>query len=222
MARARQAGLVWIVSGGFLLLYSSFGLVGFNIPGVEELVMLATMSTGYYLYLASFLSIFLEGLYVVGSFIPGSTLVLMLAMLAGIAHPSVFFFTIVAIFLGWCLAGAVNIFIAAHFLSPSPADLETLKVHDRFLTTWYPAFRANYEVAQVASGIPPCQVWWSSVRVKIAASLGAGIYALVLPFFFNIEDTENAEGFAIVLAIGILCIAIGCWQIWHNRPPKAR
>lgn len=222
MARARQAGLVWIVSGGFLLLYSGFGLVGFNIPGVEELVTLATMSTGYYLYLAGFLSIFLEGLYVVGNFVPGSTLVLMLAMLAGIASPTVFFFTILSIFLGWCLAGAVNIFIAARLLAPAPTNLASLKAQDRFLTTWYPAFRANYEVAQVASGIPLHRVWWSSVRVKMVASLGAGIYALILPFFFDIKNTENTEGFAIVFAIAFLCIGIGCWQIWHNRSPKAR
>ncbi len=216
MTRTQQAGVVWIVSGGFLLMYSSFGLVGFNIPGVEELVTLASMSTGYYLYLASFLSIFLEGLYVVGNFIPGSTLVLMLALLAGIAHPIVFFFTIVAIFLGWCLAGAVNIFVTARFLSITAVPaLETLIVKDRFLTTWYPAFRANYEVAQVAAGVPPLRVWWSSVRVKIVASIGAGIYTLILPFFFDIKNTSNTEGFAIVLAIAVLCISIGCWQIWR-------
>ena len=93
-------------------------------------------------------------------------------------------------------------------------------VRDRILTTWYPAFRANYEVAQVVSGIPPLRVFWSSLRVKIWASLGAAAYALILPFIIDMNNINNEEGFATVLGVSIICIGVGVWQLRNHSKPE--
>jgi hypothetical protein len=212
-SQTKRAGMVWVLSGLFLLAYGGLGLFAFTIPGLQELVVFIQDLSGMHLYTAAFLSILFEGLYIIGNFIPGSTLVLLLAILSQTGGITSFLFTIVSIFCGWCLAGYINIFVTAKVINRSTVPpLSELVVQDRLLTTWYPAFRANYEVAQVVSGIPARTVLWSSIRVKFYASMGAALYALILPYFIDINSLNNAEGFAIVSLIGIICIAVGGWQ----------
>ncbi len=217
----QKPALVWIVSGLFLVIYSGLGLLDVSIPGVEELVKFINSTSGMYLYAAAFLAIFFEGLYIVGNFIPGSTLVLLLAIFAQAGGTFAFLGTILAIFVGWCLAGAINIFLTARILKQRGLPIApATPVRDRILTTWYPAFRANYEVAQVVSGIPPLRVFWSSLRVKIWASLGAAAYALILPFIIDMNNINNEEGFATVLGVSIICIGVGVWQLRNHSKPE--
>ena len=214
--KLNHESIVWIVSGFFLFLYAGLGLLHFSIPGLQELVTFIENISGMYLYAAAFLSILFEGLYIVGSFIPGSTLVILLAVLSQTGGTATFLFTICAIFLGWVLAGTINIFITSKFIRPKDVagsleeNVRTIK--DRPFTTWYPTFRANYEVAQVVSGTPPLQVFWSSLRVKSFASIGAGLYALLIPYFIDIKNLDNQEGFVSIFLIGIICITVGAWQ----------
>lgn len=218
-----RAGLVWIISGTFLLIYSGIGLLNIAIPGVEDLVLFMNGASGWYLYLAAFLSIFLEGLYVVGNFLPGSTMVLLLAVISQAGGTVSFIYTILAIFVGWTLAGIINITLAHRLTKHSPLDATALAVKDHLFTTWYPAFRANYEVSQVVSGIPAWKVFFSSVRVKILASIAAALYALVLPLFIDINSVSNEEGFITVFGVALICISVGGWQMRTSfstpRPP---
>lgn len=216
LSSEKRSALVWIISGLFLLCYGGLGLLQFTIPGVQELSSFIEDMSGMHLYTAAFLSILFEGLYIIGNFIPGSTLVILLAILSQAGGTTSFLLTIFAIFVGWCVAGGINIFLTARLINQdSVQTTEELTVHDRFLTTWYPAFRANYEVAQVVAGIPVRTVLWSSIRVKIFASIGAALYALIIPFFIDVQNLNNEEGFAIVFGIGITCVVVGVWQ-WRG------
>lgn len=214
----QKPSLVWIFSGCFLLIYSGLGLLQVSIPGVEQLIAFINSTSGMYLYAAAFLAIFFEGLYIVGNFIPGSTLVLLLAIFAQTGGTLAFLGTIFAIFLGWCLAGVVNIFLTARILrrrgTPVPPSE---KINDRTLTTWYPAFRANYEVSQVVAGVPPLKVLFSSLRVKVLASIGAAIYALILPLIIDMDTISNDEGFLTVFGVAVICIGVGVWQFRQAR-----
>lgn len=215
LSTAQKSGLVWVFSGLFLCTYGTLGLLQVDIPGLEQLVNFIQKTEGVYIFSTAFLAIFLEGLYIVGNFIPGSTFVLLIAIFAQAGGANTFFLTILAIFVGWCSAGAINIFITSKFIShATKQSLSQTTVNDRILTTWYPAFRANYEVAQVVSGISPLRVFWSSVRVKIWACSGAALYALILPHLIDINELDNEDGFTSVLLVALICIFVG---IWHMR-----
>jgi hypothetical protein len=205
-----KAAFVWIFSGIFLLLYGLIGLWIDTTPGVEQLIDLLDKANGWWLYIGAAIAIFIEGLYIIGNLVPGSTLVLLLAVFAGIGGTDMFLGTILAIFIGWVVAGFVNIYITAAII---PRTDILIPAKDRLLTTWYPAFRANYEVAQVASGVPPFLVLLSSIRVKAIACVGAGVYALILPYFIDITAATNEEGFWWVIAIALISIAVGVWEI---------
>ncbi|MDQ5950733.1 MAG: hypothetical protein QG639_9, partial [Patescibacteria group bacterium] len=82
LTSAQRPGLVWLISGLFLLLYSSLGLFGIAIPGVEDLVTFMQSASGIYLYGVAFIAILIEGLYIVGNFLPGTTLIFVLAVLS--------------------------------------------------------------------------------------------------------------------------------------------
>ena len=60
------SGLVWILSGGVLTIYGTMGLLNTSVPGVEELVAFASSANGFYIYLAAFAAMFIEGLYLIG------------------------------------------------------------------------------------------------------------------------------------------------------------
>jgi hypothetical protein len=213
----KRSGAVWILSGCFLLLYSSLGLLNISIPGVEDLVAFMQHTEGWYVYLAAFTAVFFEGLYIVGNFIPGTTFILLAAILAQAGGTLTFLGTILAIFVGWVLAGFINIFLTARLLNSCSDNVaKPSVVNDHFFTTWYPAFRANHEVSQVASGIPPLQAFFSSLRVKIFASGAAALGALILPFIIDIKKVSNDEGFMTVFTLAFICLTVGAWQIYQS------
>ena len=218
LSATQRSGTVWIISGAFLLIYSGMGLLDINIPGVEDLVAFMQHTEGWYVYLAAFLAVFFEGLYIVGNFIPGTTFILLTAVLAQAGGTLTFLGTILAIFIGWLLAGLINIFLTAKILSRQNKQviIEPV-VHNHFFTTWYPAFRANHEVSQIAAGIPPSKVFWSSFRVKVFACTIAAIGALIIPFFIDIQTISNEEGFTTVFILAFICLTVGTWQIWKMK-----
>lgn len=205
------SALVWVLAGLSLVTYGGISFVNASVPGVEELVSFLSRVEGTYIYVAAFVSIFIEGLYFVGSFFPGSTLVVIMAILSQVVGVSVFLGTIAAIFFGWCLAGGVNIWFAKTYRSRVARlqEDEEYKIVDRLWTTWFPAFRANYEVAQVTAGGNPFKVFLSSVRVKFFASIAASLCVLIIPFFIDIQEVNNKEGLMTVLVVAAISFIVG-------------
>ncbi len=198
-------------AGLTLTAYGLTGLFNASVPGVEQLVVFLAGVEGTYIYLAAFVSILIEGLYIVGNFFPGSTLVLILAILSQLVGIPVFIATILVIFLGWCLAGVINILFARMYRSKIARLQEDSRyqIKDHLWTTWFPAFRANHEVAQVIGGANPFKVFLSSVRVKFFASVAAAAVTLVIPFFVDIHQVSNKEGFATIAIVAVVCFIVG-------------
>lgn len=209
------SGMVWIVSALALVTYRIIGMAQADIPGVEELVTFLSSVDGAYIYLSAFIAIFIEGFYFVGSFFPGGTLVVILAILSQVTGPAAFLGTIAAIFIGWCLAGVVNILLAKtyHLKVARLEEDADYEVKDRPWATWFPAFRANYEVAQIAEGGNPLQVFLSSVRVKFKASMIAALCTLIVPLFVDIRTIDNEEGFVAVMVVAGISFIVGAVKL---------
>jgi hypothetical protein len=214
------SGIVWLISGAALLTYGVLGLTQTNIPGVENLVAFINSATGNYLYLAAFLAIFFEGMYVVGSVIPGTTFVLIATILAQTGGVFKFLSIIFTIYLGWLLAGVFNVvfakFLASHLTLAQPADAPKEKPE----VTWFPAFRANTEVSQITEGYQPTTVLWSSFKIKTYASIGLVLYSLIIPFFVDFNEMKNEEGFLGLAVIAIINFGVGIHKIRQHRQQK--
>ena len=214
--------LIWFLSGGALLVYGVLGFLGWEIPGVEQLVQLLKNVDGWHLYLAAFLSILIEGLYFVGSIFPGSTLIVLLAVLSQIGGMGQFAGVIFMVFVGWVVAGIVNIWLAIRYRNffirhldeqETGANNEEKKVKDNITMTWFPAFRANHEVSQIVEGAKVRDVFISSLRVKFLVSLVGAAYTLALPFIIDISELNNKEGFATLAIVATVTIGIGIGKI---------
>tara|TARA_B100000508_G_C11464452_1_gene280836 strand:+ start:625 stop:1302 length:678 start_codon:yes stop_codon:yes gene_type:complete len=212
-------GIVWIISGLLLVTYGTLGLTQQNIPGVEELVAFIESAEGVYIYLAAFIAIFIEGLYFFGSFFPGSTFVLLIAIISQAGGPATFLKVIGTIYVGWIIAGVCNMLFAKLFANKLKVDNNEL-VEDNAGTTWFPAFRANTEVAQIIEGYPFKEVFFSSLRVKTYACVGAAVYALVLPFLIDITDMKNEEGFLGLAIISAISFGVGIYKIHLHLKQK--
>lgn len=214
--KKHSGAIVWILSGLALFIYGTLGVLGKDIPGVEELVNFVNSAQGGYLYLAAFISIFLEGLYFIGSFFPGSSLVILIAIVAQAGGPIKFLGIIGTVYVGWLLVGLVNVF-GAKLLLKHLNKLPESKLEDDLGMTWFPAFRANAEVAQATEGHPKSHILMSSFRVKTIACLGAAVYALVIPFFVDIQELKNEEGFLGLSVIAAISIGTGIFKIYEKN-----
>lgn len=213
-----HSGLVWIFSGCLLLVYGLLGLFNTNVPGVEEIVSFISSVNGPYLYLGAFLTIFIEGLYIIGSFFPGSSLIVIIAVLAQVGGILQFLGVIFAIYIGWLLAGLVNVVIARYFYRSLHLDkLPPKKISNYTSISWFPAFRANTEVAQIAEGHKIFKVILSSFKIKTYASLGMTLCVLILPFIINIKDLNNKEGFWSLGIIALINFIVGGYKIYNHR-----
>lgn len=212
----RRAGYVWLISALFLLTYAGLGLSGITVPGVQELVTFISATDGSYIFLAAFLAVLFEGTYLLGSFIPGTTLLTVITIISQAGGPLIFFGTIFSIITGWCVAGFINIFVIAGLVRRGKVpELNENKVQDNLLVTWYPAFRANYEVAQVVAGLPRLAVFKSATKVRLIASSIAAVVTLIIPLFVDIREVDNKEGFLSVLMVSTVCFAVA---ITHFSP----
>ncbi len=218
------SGIVWILSACSLVTYGLLGLFSGRVPGVEQIVSFISNASGTYIYIAAFLSILIEGLYFLGSFFPGTTLIAIIALLSQVHGTMTLVTTVATIFLGWCTAGALNIFFAKTYRTQVLKQVhnDTYHVHDRLWATWFPAFRANYEVAQVAAGGNPMKVFLSSVRVKFLVSLAMIAGALIAPFIIDIHTVSNEEGFLSLAGIASISFVVGVIKIRSYLQNKER
>lgn len=216
------SGIVWLISALALLVYGVFGLLLEILPGVEQLVDTLALIAGKYIYLAAFITILIEGLYIVGNFFPGSSMVLILAVLSQIVGPIEFLLTILTIFVGWCFAGIINIYLTKQYTQRMTGLLEKaeFQINDRPWTTWFPPFRANYEVAQMVEGGSVSEVFFSSVRVKLWACGGMSLLAFILPFFIDIHEVSNEEGFVTLAIIAVIMVVVGGKKVYRYNKTK--
>jgi len=205
-----RSGIVWLLAGLAVTTYATIGILLEDIPGIQQLIVWLNSFVGMWVLVAVFIAILIEGLYFVGSFFPGSSIVLVLAILTQSDSWSLFWLTIATILFGWILASVINIYFAKKYrIAPD----EKFIVEDRMLLTWLPAFRANYEVAQVVSGADPMQVFLSSVKVKLFGSAIVTLALVLLAEGIDVTELSNDEGFATLYVSASVMIGIGIWQI---------
>lgn len=209
-----RSGLVWLLAGVGLTVYATIGILLEDMPGLEQLVSVLENLEGSWVMIAVFTAIVIEGLYFIGSLFPGSSIVVVLAVIATFNNQLYFWFTILFIYAGWVMASVINIYIAHRYQT----DLDdACAVKDRTLFTWFPAIRANYEVAQVVSGANPWRVFISSVRVKAWASLFMAGVILLLAKTTDVSVMSNDEGFATLYVSAAIMVAVGAWQVRKSK-----
>ena len=215
-------GIVWLISGCALLIYGILGLTQPDMLGAEQLISFIQSADGVFLYFAVFTAILLEGLYFIGSFFPGTSIVLLLAILAQAGGSVEFFLVIAIVFLGWALAGVFNIIAAtyfSHWLQTKRATTATLQQDAEI--TWFPAFRSNAEVAQITEGHTMRKVFLSSTLIKLYACAGLIVYSLVLPMIIDIQNLSNEEGFIGLGIMALINFAVGGKKIREYYKEKA-
>jgi hypothetical protein len=205
------AGIIWITSAIALAIYGVLLFLNSEIPGMGELVNFISGIDSKYIYLAAFISIFIEGLYFVGSFFPGASLVIIMAIISGTNGTLTFIITLSLIFIGWSIAGFLNIFLANIYRERiiRLKHSEDYFVKDRTLTTWFPAFRSSYEVAQVIEGGHPIKIFLSSLRVRFWSTLFVGGLALIVPLLIDIKSSSDHESFLIILVVFGISLTVG-------------
>jgi ABC-type transport system involved in multi-copper enzyme maturation permease subunit len=217
--RERLSGLVWIISSLALFVYGFLTLQEYNVPGVEQIVTFVSGLDSEHLYLAAFISIGIEGLYVIGNFFPGATLVVILSILSQTGGPLTFFYTIGATFLGWSTAGAINIFVARvmrRFSISNTATPDHIENGNSFIT-WYPAFGANHEFAQSLNGAPPLRAFLkSSLRKLVVCGIMLGILSIV-PLFIDVREIDNTEGSISIFLFASISLVIGVRKFQTSR-----
>lgn len=205
------SGIVWIISSITLALYGILTLTHHSVPGVEQLVGYLSRVDSNYIFVAACISIFIEALYVVGNFFPGATLIIILSILSQTKGPASFLITIAVIFLGWTLAGIVNILLARWYgvaILKRNYDAE----HQAEYHIWsalYPAFRANYEVAQVIKGGKISHIVWASIKMKFAVSVVMLAVLALVPLFIDIRNISNEEGVGSIFAVALIMAVVG-------------
>ncbi len=209
------AGIIWIISAVALGIYGIMLFFNSQIPGMGELVKSLSEIDKKYIYFAAFISVFIEGLYFIGSFFPGASLVIIIAIISGASGYGVFSITLLLIFIGWSLAGMVNIYLAKTYRKRiiKLQSSEEYQVKDRVWTTWFPAFRSSYEVAQVIEGGHPMKVYISSLRVRFWATLFVGALAMIVPLIFDINNSSDQESFATIIIVFLISLVVGIRKV---------
>lgn len=209
------AGIVWILSALALTVYGILLMFNTHVPGAEETMSFLTSIDTSYIYVAAFISVFIEGLYFIGSFFPGASLVIVLAILSQSGGFVTLLTTLLLIFVGWTLAGIINIYAAKAYRSKiiKLQENEDFHIKDHAWTTWFPAFRASHEVAQIAAGGKLSKVFLSSLRVRLWGTLLVGVLALITPLFFDIKTAGSKEGFATIILVIVISLIVGIRKI---------
>jgi len=214
MNHYKRSGYVWLVSAAALGVYALLGLTGASIPGIQEFTKWLNQAQGWEFMVAGFVAILLEGLYVIGNFTPGTTTVILLAILLSVGSWWQFFGTLIAVFVGWCIAGALNILFAYYsFRAGKSVPEHVFIVHDNLWLTWLPNFRANYEVSQIAAGGDVRTVLFSAFRVRFMVSLIVAILATLTASMIALESIDNDKGFISLLLVVLIMIVIGVHDI---------
>jgi hypothetical protein len=201
---------VWLIAGIGVCTYATIGILIDDIPGIQALISWLESLVGWWVLLAVFISIIIEGLYFVGSFFPGSSVVVLLAILSQSNSPLLFIATILAIFVGWVISGGINIFIAKKYVAEITPQVS---IQDYPFVTWLPSFRANQEVAQTVAGVAPLRVFINSLQIKFFASLFMAGVVLAVAQTIDVSEISNDEGFATLYISATVMLLVGGVQL---------
>jgi len=210
---------VWIFSAIVIFLYALAGYIGFSTPGVEQIVSALSKIETKFIFVSALILAFLEGLYFLGTFFPGSTLVLVLIVISQSSGTEGFLITVLSVFVGWSLAGLVNIVLSSKwkkfFIKPEKAKIHNDK--DILWLTWFPAFRANYEVAQTIEGGNTIKVLLLSTKAKFYITIAIAVCAFVLSSFVSINQVSNNEGFLSLILIAFITAVVGFLKLRNTK-----
>jgi len=218
-----NASLVWFFASLSLFLYGILVLYEIGIPGIRDIFSFLESIPQEYIYFTAGGALFFEGLYIVGNFFPGTTIVALIAVLSSFFGYQAFFFTLFALWIGWVSAGAVNIFVSAFFYkkkkikTPSHSSLK-----DNIFFTWYPSFRASYEVALVLRGEKPLTVFLSSLRVKTILIILLLIGGMIVPYIFDVGSMSNEEGVITTFIASFLSLCVGVFYFRKYKKIKEK
>jgi hypothetical protein len=211
---ARNSAITWYIAAFGLATYGTLVLFDTPMPGISDLFTFLQEIDTSQVYIAAFVGMFFEGVYILGAFIPGTSLIMLAALTAGLGGVWVLAITTVAIYLGWFCAGCVNIFLATHVSRVPPRqDARTASLRTMILTC-YPSFRATQEVAEIASGVPWQRVLLQSAYIKAVTLACFFVGALVVPYIVPLELITDREGVFTVYALAVVCVGIG---LYHMR-----
>jgi len=219
----KLAALTWMVSALLVISYAVFGAMGFQIPGVRELADFLVGLSDIWASSAAMIAIFIEGLYLIGQLFPGSTVIVVLAISANFRGLTSFGLTIFLIFVGWLLSGFANIAVgkllrkrAVTNFSEGENVFQAPPSSSKWIT-WFPAFRANYEVSNVVEGYAWKEVMISSSKIKLITSLIMGATLLALAETIDIHSMDNKDGFISLLVVGIISFGMGFFKLKNLR-----
>jgi hypothetical protein len=158
---------------------------------------------------------------VIGSVFPGTTLILILAVLVQTNGLIAFLGIIGTMYVGWLLAGVCNIAITHYFSNTRVQRSKIGRTSEEFAgITWFPAFRANMEVAQIIEGRSWLSVFLSSAKIKTLACLGLIGYAYLIPLLIDITQVSNKEGFTSISIVALINFSVGGYKLYHYNKQK--
>ena len=210
---------VWIFSALVIFIYAFAGYVGFSTPGVEQIVSTLSNIEAKFIFISALISAFLEGVYFLGTFFPGSTLVLILVVISQSSGTESFLLTSLSVFIGWSLAGLANVVLSSKWKKVfiKPEKEKTHNEKDNLWITWFPAFRANHEVAQVLEGEHALKVLFLSTKAKFYITVAIAICAFILSYFVNINQVSNKEGFLSLIVIATITMVVGFLKLRNKK-----
>jgi hypothetical protein len=213
-AHDTRSALTWYIAALGLATYGTLVLFETPVPGVADLFALLEGVDAVHIYLTAFVAILFEGVYVVGTFVPGTSIILLSALVSGIGGIDVLMVTTLVLYVGWLCAGLINIFVAKKLTkTPSTHTPHSSSLYMAVLTC-YPSFRAAQEVAEVVRGVRWQSVFVRSAYIKAAALCCFFVGALIVPYVIPTDTISNEEGVFTVYALAVVCVGIG---LYHMR-----
>lgn len=210
----KRAAFAWLFAAFALSVYASLVVSHTFVPGVADILLWLQHIDTRHIYVTALLAASVEGLYVVGAFFPGTSLIFLSALTAGLGGVHTLVVTSVAMYIGWLCAGVVNVAFAKRFVK-NGATPSVLKISKRLmLVTWYPAFRAAQEVAEVLDGTSPLSVFISSAYIKFLAVTCFFFGALLIPHVISVGEISNGDGVVTVFALAFCSFIVGMYYLF--------
>lgn len=208
----KKSAYIWIVAGIVFFIYSYILFSNIEINIIESLITFLSNINKEVIYLGAFIAIFIESIYLIGTFFPGSSLILLLAIASQFNGMATYFITILSIFLGWSLSTFVNIYIGKALLDKNEVPTKTNKIKENYFITWFPAFRANDEVSQASIGRPVTEIIQSSLKIKFVTSLIMMIAVIIIANTIEFA-TAVEETYTSVIFVGFVCLGVGIYKL---------
>lgn len=123
------------------------------------------------------------------------------------------------IFFAWSIAGAFNVFVALCIKKGFIKNyyIESINIESNKWISWFPSFRANYEVSQIFEGYSWKKVFIVSSKIKLIASFVLMIILYLLSFIIDINSINDREGFFSLFIIGVISLVIAFFKYKQGK-----